>query len=178
MKTETISVFPDEIILNKIFLIRGKKVMIDRDLAEMYDVETKRLKEAVKRNIERFPKDFMFEMNKREFKNWRSQFATSNSDNMGLRYAPCCFTEQGVTMLACILNSKRAIDVNIRIIRVFTRMREMIMTNKDILLKLEQLETQVLRSSDDIQLIFSALKQLLTQPEVPRKKIGFKQSCT
>ena len=174
MTKETLTVFPDEVILNKIYLIRGKKVMPDRDLAEMYDVETKRLKEAVKRNIDRFPKDFMFEMNKREFKNWRSQFATSNSDNMGLRYAPCCFTEQGVTMLACILNSKRSIDVNIRIIRVFTRMREMIMANKDILLKLELLEKQVTQNNDDIQLIFSALKEMLTQPEPERKKIGYR----
>jgi len=93
---------------------------------------------------------------------------------MGLRYAPCCFTEQGVTMLACILNSKRSIDVNIRIILVFTRMFEMIMANKDILLKLELLEKQVTQNNDDIQLIFSALKEMLTQPEPERKKIGYR----
>lgn len=96
------------IIMNKIYMIRGQKVMIDRDLAELYEVETKRLKEAVRRNENRFPKDFMFEMNKKEFANWRSQFATSNEDKQGLRYAPFCFTEQGVTMLSCVLNSDRA----------------------------------------------------------------------
>jgi len=116
---------PDERIINKIYLIRDQKVMLDRDLAELYGVETKVLKQAVKRNFERFPKDFMFEMTKEEFQNWRSHFVTSNSERMGLRYAPFCFSEQGVTMLSCVLNSKRAIDVNIRIIRVFTKMRAM-----------------------------------------------------
>jgi len=101
---------PDEIIINKIYLIRGQKVMIDRDLAELYGVATKVLKQAVKRNTERFPEDFMFEMSDEEFQNWRSQIVTSNSDMMGLRYAPYCFTEQGLTMLSCILNSKKAVD--------------------------------------------------------------------
>ena len=108
---------PDEVLMNKIHLIRGQKVMLDRDLSDLYGVETKRLKEAVKRNIERFPEDFMFELTKQEFENWRSQIASSKSDKMGLRYAPFCFTEQGVTMLSCVLSSKRAIEVNIRIIR-------------------------------------------------------------
>ncbi|MEO5649857.1 MAG: ORF6N domain-containing protein [Ginsengibacter sp.] len=93
----------DEAIMNKIYVIRGKKVMIDRDLSELYEVETKRLKEAVRRNVNRFPKDFMFEMNKKEFENWRTQNATSKEDKQGLRYAPFCFTEQGVTMLSCVL---------------------------------------------------------------------------
>ena len=102
--------------LNRIYVVRGEKVMLDRDLAELYGVETKRLKETVKRNIERFPKDFMFQMNKKEFVNWRSQIVTSNQgDKMGLRYAPFCFTEQGVTMLSCILNSKTAIESNVLI---------------------------------------------------------------
>jgi hypothetical protein len=117
----------DEAIMNKIYLVRGHRVMLDRDLAELYDVETKVLKQAVRRNLMRFPKDFMFEMTKKEFENWRSQVVTSNSgDNMGLRYSPYCFTEQGLTMLSCILNSKRAIAVNIQIIRTFHKMREMI----------------------------------------------------
>lgn len=97
--------------------------MIDRDLAELFGVETKVLKQAVKRNISRFPEDFMFEMTDEEFQDWRSQFVTSKSDIMGLRYPPFCFTEQGVTMLSCVLNSQRAIEANIRIIRVFTKMR-------------------------------------------------------
>ena len=95
-------VVADEVIMNKIYVVREQKVMIDRDLAELYQVETKRLKEAVRRNPKRFPKDFMFEMNKKEFENWRSQNASSKSDKKGLRYAPFCFTEQGVTMLSCV----------------------------------------------------------------------------
>lgn len=167
----------DEIIMNKIYFIRGRKIMIDRDLAELYQVETKRLKEAVRRNINRFPDDFMFEMDGQELENWRTQIATSNlSDKMGLRYAPFCFTEQGLTMLSCILNSDRAIAVNIRIIRIFTRMREMLLTHKDILLKLEQLERKVDRHDEDIQLIFNYLKQLLNPPQTPRRKIGFIQN--
>jgi hypothetical protein len=174
MKKNNLPAIPDEVIINKIYLIRGQKVMLDRDLAELYGVETKRLKEAVKRNIERFPEDFMFEMTKEEFENWRTQFATSKSDAIGLRYAPFCFTEQGVTMLSCVLNSKRAIDVNIKIIRVFTRMKEMLLAHKDILLKLEQLERQVVQNSDEIQMIFDALKQLLNPPQKQRKRIGYK----
>src|ERR1035437_7370622 len=113
MVTENLSSFiPDERIVDKIYLIREQKVMIDRDLAELYGVETKRLKEAVKRNIERFPEDFMFEMTKEEFANWRSQFATSKSDMLGLRYALFCFTNLGVPQLSTVLKSKRAIMVN------------------------------------------------------------------
>ena len=108
-------IFPDDVVLTKIYLIRDNKVMIDKDLAELYGIETKRLKEAVRRNRKRFPEDFMFEMSKEELENWRTQFATSNSERMGLRYPPFCFTEQGVTMLSCILNSERAIHVNIQI---------------------------------------------------------------
>ena len=174
MVKNKLSVIPDEAIISKIYLIRGQKVMLDRDLAELYGVETKRLKEAVRRNIGRFPKDFMFEMDEKEFRNWRSQFASSNSDTMGLRHAPFCFTEQGVTMLSCILNSKKAIEVNIRIIRVFTRMKEMLLTHKDILLKLEKLEKQVNQNNKDVQMIFEVLKQLLDPPEVPRRQIGYK----
>jgi hypothetical protein len=134
---------PDEVVMNKIYIIKGQKVMIDRDLAELYGAETKVLKQAVRRNINRFPADFMFEMSKKEFANWRSQNVTSKEDRLGLRYAPFCFTEQGVTMLSCILNSQRAIAVNIQIIRIFTKLREMIVTHKDILLQLEKLERKV-----------------------------------
>jgi hypothetical protein len=176
MENQPSPTIPEETIINKIYLIRGQKVMIDRDLAELYGVETKRLKEAVRRNIERFPDDFMFELTDDEFKNWRSQFATSNSDMMGLRYAPFCFTEQGLTMLSCVLNSQRAIETNIRIIRVFTKMREMLMTHKDILLKLQQFENQIARNNKDIQLIFDALKQLLNPPREPRRQIGYKRN--
>jgi phage regulator Rha-like protein len=172
-KAKLISV-ADEVIMNKIYIVRGQKVMIDRDLAELYEVETKRLKEAVRRNVNRFPPDFMFEMDKGEFEDWRTQNATSKEDRQGLRYAPFCFTEQGVTMLSCILNSERAIKVNIQIIRIFTRMREMWLTNQEILLKLEQLDRKVTGHDADIEEIFKYLKQLLNPPHPPRRMIGFK----
>jgi hypothetical protein len=173
---ENSPVIPEETIISKIYQIRGQKVMIDRDLAELYGLGTKVLKQAVKRQTDRFPADFMFEMSDDEFQNWRSQFVTSNRDRMGLRYPPYCFTEQGVTMLSCILNSKKAIETNIRIIRVFTKMREMLMTHKDILLKLEKFEQQIGRNTDNIQVIFKALKQFLDQPEEPRRQIGYKRN--
>ena len=137
--TQTIMI-PDQIVVNKIYLVRGQKVMLDRDLSELYGVATKRLKEAVRRNINRFPDDFMFEMTVEELTNWRTQFATSKSDRIGLRHSPFCFTEQGVAMLSSVLNSETAIVVNIQIIRVFTKMREMLLTHKDILLQLEKLK--------------------------------------
>jgi ribosomal protein L23 len=113
----------DEVVMNKIFTIRGNKVMIDRDLAELYGVETRVLNQAVRRNIKRFPKDFMFQMTKGELADWKSQIVISNQEKMGLRKPPLAFTEQGVTMLSCVLNSERAIHVNIQIIRIFTRLR-------------------------------------------------------
>ena len=175
MRKQNIPCIPEETIISRIYLVRGQKVMIDRDLAELYGVETKRLKEAVRRNSERFPDDFMFEMTDNEFQNWRTQFATSKADMIGLRYAPFCFTEQGVTMLSCVLNSNRAIETNIRIIRVFTKMREMLLTHKDILLKMEHFEKQIVRNTEDIQLLFEALKQLLNPPQEPRRLIGFRR---
>ncbi|HMK02950.1 MAG TPA: ORF6N domain-containing protein [Ferruginibacter sp.] len=167
----------DEVIMNKIYVVRRQKVMIDRDLAELYGVETKVLKQAVRRNAMRFPKDFMFEMNSKEFGNWRSQFVTSNEgDKMGLRHAPFCFTEQGVTMLSCILNSSRAITINIQVIRIFSKLREMIITHKGILLKLEQLEKKITGHDENIKMIFGALKQLLNPPQAPRRRIGFRRN--
>jgi hypothetical protein len=169
-------VVAEEAIISKIYLIRGQKVMIDRDLAELYGVETKQLKRQVKRNIDRFPDDFMFELSDEEFQEWRSQFGTSNEgDKMGLRYAPYVFTEQGVAMLSSVLNSERAIKVNIQIMRIYTKMREMLLTHKDILLKLEQFEKQVVQNSEDIQMIFAALKELLNPPQEPRPRIGFRR---
>jgi len=156
-------IFPDDVVLTKIYLIRDHKVMIDKDLAELYGIETKRLKEAVRRNRKRFPEDFMFEMTKEELENWRTQFATSNSERMGLRYPPFCFTEQGVTMLSSVLNSERAIHVNIQIVRVFSRMRELLITNKDILQKLMDLESQGLDHDRKITLIFLYLEQLMAE---------------
>lgn len=171
----------DETVINKIYHIRGKKVMIDRDLAEMYGVETRRLNEQVKRNEKRFPADFMFQLTEQELENWKSQNATSNKEKMGLRKLPNVFTEQGVAMLSSVLNSETAIEVNIQIIRIFTRIREVLLTHKDVLLKMEQLEKTMLKQNEtankheeEIQLIFNALKQLLDPPTVTRETIGFK----
>ena len=174
-KTNKELMIPDELVMNRIYLIRGQKVMLDRDLAELYGVETKRLKEAIRRNIDRFPEDFMFEMTLEELENWRTQFATSNSEKMGLRRPPFCFTEQGVAMLSSVLKSETAIRVNIQIIRIFTRMREMIMNHKDILLQLEKIEKKLAGHDDDITLIFQYLKQLLNPPSPSRQRIGFKR---
>ena len=178
MKAITIT---DETVIGKIYFIRGKKVILDRDLAEMYGVETKALNQAVKRNMDRFPNDFMFQMTAEELTHWKSQIVTSNVEKMGLRKLPFVFTEMGVAMLSSVLKSETAISVNIQIIRIFSRMRELLLTHKDILLKLEQLEKRVRaqdeRSSkheDEIQAIFNALKQLLNQPQPERRKIGFK----
>jgi len=123
---------PVERIENIILFIRGQKVILDRDLAQLYNVETRALKQAVRRNINRFPADFMFEFSKEEFNNWRSQFVTSSSDKMGLRHAPMAFTEQGVAMLSSVLKSERAIEVNIAIMRTFVRLREMLASNTEL----------------------------------------------
>lgn len=158
---KNILVVSDEVVIGRIRTVRGHKVMLDRDQAELYGVETKRLKEAVRRNNERFPEDFMFEMNAQELENWRSQIASSNSgDRMGLRYAPFCFTEHGVLMLSSVLNSEAAIAVNIQVIRVFTRMRELLANHKDSLLALEKLRGTVSHNSRDIKVIFRLLKKM------------------
>lgn len=171
----------DEIVISKIYLIRGKKVMMDRDLAEMYGVETRRLNEQVKRNSKRFPEDFMFQLTDQELEIWMSQNATSSREKKGLRKRPYVFTEQGVAMLSSVLNSETAIEVNIRIIRVFTKMREIVMGNKDILLKLDRVERKILQQDGqlakhekELRTIFTALKELLNPPSPPMRRIGFK----
>ena len=169
----------DEVIVSKIYFIRGQKVMLDKDLAEMYNVTTGNLNKAVKRNLKRFPEDFMFQVTTEEFKNLIFQNGTSSlpagkAGWGGTRKMPYAFTEQGVSMLSSVLNSDTAIDVNIRIIRIFAKLREMLLTHKDILLKLEQMEKQVIANSDDIQNIFVALRELLNPPQEPRPPIGFK----
>ena len=166
-------IIPDEVVITKILLIRGKKVMIDKDIAELYGVQTKRLNEQVKRNKERFPSDFMFQLTQEE-----KDEVVANCDHLKtLKYSPnlpFVFTEYGTVMLASILNSDRAIDVNVQIVRVFIQLKEMLLTNKDILLKLEQLENKVSGHDENIKLIFEYLKKLLTPPSEPRKRIGFK----
>ena len=143
------------------------------DLAKLYGVETKQLKRAVSRNVTRFPSDFMFVLNKKEVHSLRDQIGTSSWG--GVRYAPMAFTEQGVAMLSSVLNSERAIRANIQIIRVFTRMREMLLTHKDVVLKLERLEQKFAGHDGEIKLIFDYLKKLLNPKTEPMRKIGFRQ---
>jgi ORF6N domain len=180
-KKELRMLVADQKILNRIYVIKGQKVMMDEDLAEMYGVETKRLNEQVKRNIKRFPKDFMFTLTEKEFKNLKSQNATSSvlADKAGWggrRKLPNAFTEQGVAMLSSILNSDTAIEVNLRIIRVFTKLREYALTHKEILLQLAKLEKEVKGNSKDIENIFVVLKELIEKDAkpAPRNRIGFK----
>jgi hypothetical protein len=170
----------EEVIMSKIYFIRGQKVMIDRDLAKFYGVETKVLKQAVKRNIERFPEDFMFEMTKEELESWRSQFVTSKSDMKGLRYTPFCFTNIGVPQLSTILKSKKAIMVNLQIMRVFNKMMIMLSTHQEMLNKLEQLQRNDIEQDKKIMLIFEYLKQFEETKQqqleqANRKRIGFKK---
>ena len=175
-------VLGDEAIISKIYLIRGRKVMLDYDLAEMYAVETKQLKRQVRRNLERFPADFMFELTFEEYEALRSQIGTIKRGEHS-KYAPMAFTEQGVAMLSSVLNSPTAIRVNIQIIRVFTKIREMLSTHKDILVKLERIEKELLKQGvrmneheGDIQAIFQVLKKLVEAPaETPRPRVGFRR---
>ena len=152
-------ILPDEIVTSKIRFIRGQKVILDKDLAELYNVETKNLNKAVRRNLKRFPDDFMFQLTHKEFENL--MFQTGTSSWGGTRKMPYVFTEQGVAMLSSVLNSERAILVNIYIIRVFTKIRQIMMIHKDVLLKLEQLEGKVVKQDDEIRLIFKYLKELI-----------------
>ena len=173
------SLLPDEVIINKIILLRDQKVLVDRDLAELYDVDTRTLNQAVKRNLKRFPEDFMFQMTKEEFEIWRSQIVISNNDKMGLRRPPYVFTEQGVAMLSSVLNCDRAILVNIQIMRVFTKMRALLESHKEILRKLESIEKKDIEQDEKILLIFEYLKHLeqAKQEETlfrERKRIGYK----
>ncbi len=186
---KSIQAIADEVIISKIYFIRGQKVMLDRDLAAFYYVTTGNLNKAVKRNLKRFPDDFLFQLTAEEYKNLIFQNGTSNLHDSpapvsvskagipgwgGTRKPANAFTEQGVAMLSSVLNSDIAIEINIRIIRIFTKLREMLLTHKDIMLKLEQLEKQVTGHDGVIQRIFSILKQLLAPPSKPRKRIGFK----
>jgi ORF6N domain len=174
-KAKSELIVPDEIVMSKILLIKGKKVMIDRDLAELYGVPTKRLNEQVKRNTKRFPEDFMFQLTAEE-----KEEVVAKCDHLKtLKYSPVLpygFTEYGAVMLASVLNSDRAIEVNIQIVRIFTQMREILITNQEILLKLEQMERKVTGHDEDIQLIFKHLKQLLNPPLEPRPRIGFRRA--
>jgi phage regulator Rha-like protein len=161
-------IIPQEIIRQKILLLRGQKVMLDKELAELYGVETKALNRAVKRNIERFPADFMFQLTKDEFENLKYHFGTSSWG--GTRKLPLVFTENGVAMLSTVLNSKRAIQVNIQIMRTFTSVREMLATHKELRHKIEEMEKKY---DNQFKSVFEAIRQLMVPPEPRRKKIGF-----
>lgn len=167
-------VIAEEMIVTKIYFIRGQKVMLDEDLAELYQVETRRLNEQVKRNKDRFPDDFMFQLTENEYESLMSQIAISKRG--GRRTLPYAFTEHGVLMLSSVLNSERATKVNIQIMRIYTKMREMFSTNQEILLKLEQLERKVDGHDGDIQVIFDHLKLLIDPPYEPRARIGFRRA--
>jgi len=185
-----IAIIPDERIINRIFLLRSKKVMLDRDLAELYGVETKVLNQSVKRNLKRFPLDFMFQITKQEFENLRfyfnahglmsqvvitnqrSQFVTlKKGRGKHIKYLPYAFTEQGVAMLSSVLNSERAIEVNIQIIRTFTKLRELLVTHTKLRQKIENIEKKY---DSKLKQVFEVLKQLFMQEEKPKKRIGFR----
>jgi len=165
------SLVPVDRIEKAILLIRGQKVMLDADLAELYGVETKMLVRAVKRNINRFPTDFMFQLSKEEFDNLRFHFVTS-SDWGGRRYRPYAFTEQGVAMLSSVLHSQRAIQVNIEIMRAFIRLRQMLASHVELARKLDALEKKY---DAQFKQVFEAIRRLMAPPEPKRRPIGFRK---
>ncbi len=190
--TKELAIIPKERIVSRIFLIRGKKVMLDSDLAELYGVETKSLNRAVKRNIERFPADFMFQLNDHEAEIWKSKIVTSDlryqfgtlsprlqivtlkkGHGQHRKYLPYVFTEQGVTMLSSVLNSKRAIQVSIQVVRTFIQLRELLSTNKEMREKIESIERKYVKHDNELKEIFEVLKRLLVHKEKPKRKIGF-----
>ena len=167
-------IIPAEVIERKIYLTRGEKVMLSSDLAELYGVEPKVLIQAVKRNIERFPDDFMFQLSNQEFTDLKSQIVTSSWG--GIRRAnPYAFTEQGVAMLSSVLRSKRAVQVNIAVMRAFVKLREFLSTHKELAHNLARLERKIEKHDDEIKLIFDAIRQLMSPPEIKKKKIGFRR---
>jgi predicted ATP-grasp superfamily ATP-dependent carboligase len=164
----------EEKIVEKVYLIRGMKVMLDKDLAEMYGVEVKVLNQAVKRKIQRFPEVFMFQLSENEWNSLKSQIVTSkNIGRGGVRKLPFAFTEQGVAMLSSVLNSDIAIEANIQIIRVFTKMKAILFDNKELWHKIEKIERHLVKHDEEIKVIFEYLKKLLIQEAKPRKVVGF-----
>lgn len=167
-------ILAEETVISKIHYIREHKVMLDKDLAELYDVQPIRLREQVKRNLERFPSHFMFQLDDNEVDGLVSQNVIPSRKQLG-GHLPYAFTEHGVLMLANVLRSKKAVEVSLRIIEIFVKMREMLSTNKDILLKLEQLEKKVMGHEIDVRVIFDYLKQLLDPPRSRKRRIGFRR---
>lgn len=173
-KSESLSIVPNEIILNKIFLFRDEKVMLDKDLAELYQIETRRLNEQVKRNIERFPEDFMFQLNAEEAKALISQNATSKRG--GTRKLPYVFTEHGVLMLSSVLNTPKSIQVNIQIMRVFTKIRSQLLENTELRLLLEKLDKKTNNNTKNIEIVFQYIDELIDKKEKKQERntIGYK----
>ena len=176
-KKDVMNAIPDEIVMNKIYFIRGQKAMLDSDLAELYEVETKILNQAVKRNLDRFPADFMFELTKQEYEFLRSQIVTlEKGKGKHRKYLPLAFTEHGVLMLSSILNSKQAIAVNIQIMRIFTRIRQMLMDNTELRLEIEKIRKKIDNHDKNMEIVFQYLDELLEKKENPknRRQIGYK----
>jgi phage regulator Rha-like protein len=177
MKSETATsslAVPAERIERRILLIRGHKVMLDSDLAELYQVSTKRLNEQVKRNRGRFPEDFMFQLTLEEAQSLRSQVATSNRARGGRRYFPYAFTEHGAVMLASILKSSVAVQASVEVVRAFIRLREMLAAHKELATKLAELEARIEAHDENITALFEVIRQLMEPPEKPRPRIGFR----
>src|SRR5271157_5901390 len=171
MTTASPAIIPAEPIEAKILLIRRQKVMLDSDLASLYDVSTKRLNEQVKRNLHRFPRDFMFQLSAEETENLRSQFATSSGGHGGRRYRPYAFTEHGAVMLASVLNSQIAVEASVQVVRAFVRLRQMLATHKELAAKLAELETRIETHDENITALFEAIRQLMEPPARLRKPI-------
>ena len=167
------AIVPAERIESRILLIRGHKVIFDSDLAELFGVTTKRLNEQVKRNKERFPSDFMFQLTAREVRTLRSQIATSNRGRGGRRYQPYAFTEHGAIMAASVLNSHRAIEVSVYVVRAFVKLREMLRTHKQLAQRLSELEKRIEGRDEEIIALFEAIRQLMEPAEKTSKRIGF-----
>lgn len=166
---------PQEVIEQRIFLIRAHKVMLDSHLADLYGVSTKRLNEQVRRNYNRFPADFMFQLSQEEAASLRSQFATLDRKGRGghRKYLPYAFTEQGVAMLSGVLHSDRAVAVNVAIMRAFVKLRQVVAAHRELSAKLAELERKISKHDEDIQRVFDAIRQLMAPPDPPKRKIGF-----
>ncbi len=172
MNSQAAFIVAEETIQAKIFIIRGKKVMLDQDLAMLYGVKTKTLNQAVKRNIERFPEDFIFQLNIKEAQSSRSQFVTLKRGH-NIKYLPYAFTEHGILMLSSVLKSERAIQVNIQIMRTFVKLRELMLLHKDLAQRIDALERKFNEHDKNFIIVFDAIKKLLQPPEKPKSPIGF-----
>ncbi|MFC4212179.1 ORF6N domain-containing protein [Pedobacter lithocola] len=171
---QKLSIIPENILVNKIYEIRGHKVMLDSDLAELYGVETRTLNQAIKRNSERFPEDFMFHLTETEWQSLRSQIVISKKNKGGRTYLPNAFTEHGVLMLSSVLNSQQAIQVNIQIVRILTRLRKWLNENGELKYKIEDIKRKLKNQDKNIELVFTYIDKLMDKKIEPRKRIGFK----